>query len=50
MNCGANEYLAAESDTQFPMPDVSDHELERATSEMARAATFHCTQYWLCPF
>ena len=47
----ANEYSAAQADPQFPMPDVSDDELERvATSDRGQAVnTAFCTQWWVCP-
>jgi len=48
MHSDANEY--AEADTQLLAINISDDELERAAIEFAQAATFHCTQYWLCPF
>jgi len=48
MHSDVNEYT--EADAQLLAVKVSDEELERAASDTAQASTFHCTQYWLCPF
>jgi len=46
----STDYAQSEADAHMLMASFSDDELERAASDIAQAATFHCTQYWLCPF
>jgi hypothetical protein len=51
MHRGANVDVQAEADTQFPLLNVSDDELERAASGSQQAVTWeYCTQYSICPF
>ena len=45
----ANEYAAAEADTQFLIADFSDDELERAGECDQALNTAFCTQWWICP-
>jgi hypothetical protein len=52
MRDDAGDLAQAEADTQYPMFDGSDDELERAACREAQAipTIAYCTQYWICPF